>query len=66
MLNADLIKQQAQREIAEEAAELAKDKLKAKYQERAKLQLALRNVDREIEAYLVDVEYNMLYEVAGE
>lgn len=55
----------AKKEIAEETAKAAVTKLKELYRQRERAALVLKNIDREIEAYLKDVSELTVYEAAG-
>lgn len=55
----------AKKEIAEEVKKTAVGKLKELYGRREKAQLALRNIEREINSYLADVADLAVYETAG-
>jgi hypothetical protein len=59
------IKEAARKEIAEEAAKQAVEKLKELYRKKEKAALVLRNIDREIDSYLEDISENITYEDAG-
>ena len=57
--------EEARKELCDEATERAKIKLKSLYQTREKAQLALKNIDREIQNYLDEVNELTTYEAAG-
>jgi hypothetical protein len=59
------IQTQAREELCQEAAETAKNRLKGLYQMREKAALALKNIDRQIDAYLNEVSELTTYESAG-
>lgn len=65
LLDVKEIQAQARQEMQEEAAKAAKERLKSLYQTREKAALALKNVDRQIDAYLNEVSELTTYEAAG-
>lgn len=65
MIDVKEVEALAKKEIAEETAKTAVNKLKDLYRSRERAALVLRNIDREITAYLADVSDNTIYEGAG-
>lgn len=59
------IQDAAKKEIIEESTKAAVGKLKELYQKKEKALLVLKNIDREIEGYLADVNEMTIYEAAG-
>lgn len=64
-INVEAIKHQAKEELQEEATKQAKEKLKGLYLKKEKAALVLKNIDREIESYLSQVEELTTYAAAG-
>lgn len=65
LLDATAIQKKAKEELAKEAGDKAKEKLKELYIREEKAALALRNIRREIDLYLADVADLAVYEAAG-
>ena len=65
LIDVKTIQEEARKELCEEATKRAKEKLKTLYQTREKAQLALKNIDCEIESYLNEVSELATYEAAG-
>lgn len=65
LIDVKQIQAEARKELCDEATEKAKKRLKELYQTKEKAQLALRNIDREIESYLSEVSELATYESAG-
>lgn len=65
MMDVKEIESLAKKEIQEESQKAAVTKLKELYRSRERAALVLRNIDREIKAYLEDVNDNVVYEGAG-
>lgn len=64
-INKSKIADQAKKEVVEEYEAEAVDQLKVLYRRKEKAQLALKNIDREIDNYLSDIEENAVYKDAG-
>lgn len=65
MINVKELQKEAQKELQKEATDQAKAHLKGLYQTRAKAELTLKNIDRQIEAYLQEVNELATYGAAG-
>lgn len=65
MIDVKEIQKKAKQELSQERSEEAVEKLKELYQKREKALLIVKNIDREIEGYLVDIGENTVYESAG-
>lgn len=65
ILDVKKIQSEAKKELVEAATERAKERLKELYQTREKAALALKNIDRQIEAYLDEVSELTTYDSAG-
>lgn len=65
ILDVKKIQAEARKELVDEATDKAKGKLKELYQTREKAALTLKNIDRQIEAYLNEVSELTTYEAAG-
>lgn len=65
LIDVKAIQENARKELCEEATEKAVGKLKELYQTREKAQLALKNIDRQIETYLSEVSELATYGAAG-
>lgn len=59
------LKQQAESEIAEEIQKVAVEKLKELYRSKAKALQVVKNLDREIDSYLSDVEAEVIHSSAS-
>lgn len=49
------LRQQAEKEVAEEKAKAAKEKIKAKLKDLDKAKLVVRNIERELEDLMVEI-----------
>lgn len=65
LIDVKSIQAEARKELNDEATKKAKERLKELYQTREKAALALRNIDRQIEAYVAEVAELATYESAG-
>lgn len=65
LIDVKKLEQDARRELSEEATDTAKERLKGLFSQREKAQLALKNIDRQIKAYLDEVSELATYEAAG-
>lgn len=65
LLDVKEIEKQARKEINEERSKVAVGKLKELYTRKEKAVLVLKNVEREIDAYLAEVADLTTYEEAG-
>ena len=65
LIDVKTIQEEARNELVQEATARAKEKLKVLYTTREKAQLAIRNIDREIQSYLNEVSDLATYEAAG-
>jgi hypothetical protein len=65
LVDVKAIQDAAKKEISEETAKAAVEKLKELYRKKEKAILVVKNIDREIDSYLADVSDNVTYENAG-
>ncbi len=65
LIDVKAIQQQARAELAAEASQRATEKLKDLYNTLEKARLSVRNIERQIEAYLNEVSELSTYESAG-
>lgn len=65
LIDVKSVEAEARKELSEERSEKAKDRLKSLYRDREKAQLAVKNIDRQITAYLADIADIVTYEEAG-
>lgn len=65
LIDVKALQEQARAEMNLEAMETAKEKLKNLYQMEEKAKLALKNIQRQITAYLNEVSELATYEAAG-
>lgn len=65
MIDVKGVQDEARKELIEERTKQAKEKLKGLYRDREKAQLALKNIGRQIDAYLNDIAEMTVYEDAG-
>lgn len=56
MIDVKKVQEEAEKEIRDEKSKLAKDKIKAKLQERDKAKKVLRNLERELKDIYSDLE----------
>lgn len=64
-INTKLLQQQAQEELNAERTEAAKTYLKSLYIREEKAKLALKNIQKEIKAYIAEIEDLATYQSAG-
>lgn len=65
MIDVKSIQELARKEIREETTKSAVARLKELYAKQEKARLVVRNIDREIESYLAEIEDCKIYESAG-
>jgi ABC-type enterochelin transport system substrate-binding protein len=65
LIDVKTIQETARKEIVEEATKRATEKLKELYGKLEKAKLVVRNIEREIDAYLNEVSDLSVYEAAG-
>lgn len=65
LLDVKEIQATANKELADEVAKEAVGKLKELYTKKAKAELVVKNIDREIAGYLGSIEESSLYKSAG-
>lgn len=65
LIDVKSVEMEAKKELSEERTKAAKNRLKELYRDKEKAQLALRNIQRQIDAYLADIADNVTYEEAG-
>jgi hypothetical protein len=65
LIDVTAVQKEARKELTDEAMKKAKERLKTLYQTEEKAVLALKNIRREIEAYLAEVADLTTYESAG-
>ena len=65
LIDVKAVQETARKEISEETSKAAVEKLKGLYRMREKAVLAVKNIEREIAAYLEDIADATTYESAG-
>lgn len=65
LIDVKQLQEEVRKELNADALEIAKDKLKTLYHTKEKAQLSLKNIERQIEAFLSEVSELATYEAAG-